>query len=468
MIGWGENIRLALAGLRANKMRSILTLLGIIIGITSVIVIMTLSVGIQRSVADSISGTGAQDMQLMVLSSDELRQQQGGGDAVNVTPYVGDAVAQDEEDEDEEEPEEPASDNGEDETKDHFTPEFVQRLREAFPNEISGIGMTVYNAGGEIQGVNGSVVASFDMTNQDIELVGWSKRQMLAGRSFEQSEIDDQAEVAVVNKELVKQVFGESAAQDPKSVLGQNFEISTWEGEEMTFEVIGVYEDLQTQNLLNPGDLLNRGGSIESSPQFYVPYTLVTELVPEAELSAYSLTVRPAGGINATEFRAKLQRYLDRVRGADHHYGEPDERTGADFYIRGDGAVSDCRAVAAGGRYRGDEHHAGYRHRAHPRNRGAQGSGCNPAFHPGSVPGRGDDCVPDGWFAGCAAGRSHRRGCVEVHRDPGGAADWSGALCAGFLCGDRGVLWVLSGFQGRQAEPHRRLALRIGFSLVEQ
>lgn len=313
MIGWGENIRLALAGLRANKMRSILTLLGIIIGITSVIVIMTLSVGIQRSVADSISGTGAQDMQLMVLSSDELRQQQGGGDAVNVTPYVGEAVAQDEEDEDEEEPEEPASDNGEDETKDHFTPEFVQRLREAFPNEISGIGMTVYNAGGEIQGVNGSVVASFDMANQDIELVGWSKRQMLAGRSFEQSEIDDQAEVAVVNKELVKQVFGESAAQDPKSVLGQNFEISTWEGEEMTFEVIGVYEDLQTQNLLNPGDLLNRGGSIESSPQFYVPYTLVTELVPEAELSAYSLTVRPAGGINATEFRAKLQRYLDQA-----------------------------------------------------------------------------------------------------------------------------------------------------------
>ena len=155
MIGWGENIRLALAGLRANKMRSILTLLGIIIGITSVIVIMTLSVGIQRSVADSISGTGAQDMQLMVLSSDELRQQQGGGDAVNVTPYVGDAVAQDEEDEDEEEPEEPASDNGEDETKDHFTPEFVQRLREAFPNEISGIGMTVYNAGGEIQGEPG-------------------------------------------------------------------------------------------------------------------------------------------------------------------------------------------------------------------------------------------------------------------------------------------------------------------------
>ena len=38
----GENILLALNGLRANKMRSLLTMLGIIIGIASVIAIMTL------------------------------------------------------------------------------------------------------------------------------------------------------------------------------------------------------------------------------------------------------------------------------------------------------------------------------------------------------------------------------------------------------------------------------------------
>ena len=75
-----EAFRMSVSAIIAHKMRSLLTMLGIIIGITSVIVIMTLSVGIQRSVADSISGTGAQDMQLMVLSSDELRQQQGGGD----------------------------------------------------------------------------------------------------------------------------------------------------------------------------------------------------------------------------------------------------------------------------------------------------------------------------------------------------------------------------------------------------
>ena len=37
-----ENIRLALEGLRANKMRALLTMLGIIIGIASVMAISTL------------------------------------------------------------------------------------------------------------------------------------------------------------------------------------------------------------------------------------------------------------------------------------------------------------------------------------------------------------------------------------------------------------------------------------------
>ena len=49
-----ENILLALSGLRANKMRSLLTMLGIIIGIASVIAIMTLGDSISSSVTDSM------------------------------------------------------------------------------------------------------------------------------------------------------------------------------------------------------------------------------------------------------------------------------------------------------------------------------------------------------------------------------------------------------------------------------
>ena len=45
-----ENILLALGSLRANKMRALLTILGIIIGIASVIAIMSVGNSIRSSV----------------------------------------------------------------------------------------------------------------------------------------------------------------------------------------------------------------------------------------------------------------------------------------------------------------------------------------------------------------------------------------------------------------------------------
>ena len=46
-MGLGESIRLALEGLKANKMRAVLTMLGIIIGIAAVIGILTVGDGLR-------------------------------------------------------------------------------------------------------------------------------------------------------------------------------------------------------------------------------------------------------------------------------------------------------------------------------------------------------------------------------------------------------------------------------------
>ena len=45
-MGLGESIRLALEGLKANKMRAVLTMLGIIIGVAAVIGILTVCDGL--------------------------------------------------------------------------------------------------------------------------------------------------------------------------------------------------------------------------------------------------------------------------------------------------------------------------------------------------------------------------------------------------------------------------------------
>lgn len=54
-----ENIMLALAGLKSNKMRALLTMLGIIIGIASVIGVVSVGSAMTASVESSMSSMGA-------------------------------------------------------------------------------------------------------------------------------------------------------------------------------------------------------------------------------------------------------------------------------------------------------------------------------------------------------------------------------------------------------------------------
>ena len=55
---FGETIRVALGALRANKLRSMLTMLGIVIGVSAVIAVVALGRGAQTAVNDRISSLG--------------------------------------------------------------------------------------------------------------------------------------------------------------------------------------------------------------------------------------------------------------------------------------------------------------------------------------------------------------------------------------------------------------------------
>ena len=61
-----ENIILAFNGVKANKMRSLLTMLGIIIGIASVIAIMTVGTSMTANMQETMSSYGANDITMGV------------------------------------------------------------------------------------------------------------------------------------------------------------------------------------------------------------------------------------------------------------------------------------------------------------------------------------------------------------------------------------------------------------------
>jgi len=75
-----ESVRIALRALAANKLRAVLTMLGIIIGVAAVIALLSLGQGVQATVEEQIQGIGS-DL-LMVFSGTF------GGESVRIQPLT--------------------------------------------------------------------------------------------------------------------------------------------------------------------------------------------------------------------------------------------------------------------------------------------------------------------------------------------------------------------------------------------
>ena len=74
-----ENIRLALHALRINKMRALLTMLGIIIGIGSVIAILTISTSLSHSISDSFAQMGANNITIGLKQTSDTEESRANG-----------------------------------------------------------------------------------------------------------------------------------------------------------------------------------------------------------------------------------------------------------------------------------------------------------------------------------------------------------------------------------------------------
>jgi len=68
-----ETIRLALAAIWAHKLRSVLTLLGMIIGVTAVVVVVSLIQGFNRYVDEKIAGIGAKSFSIRRFSFEDWK-----------------------------------------------------------------------------------------------------------------------------------------------------------------------------------------------------------------------------------------------------------------------------------------------------------------------------------------------------------------------------------------------------------
>jgi putative ABC transport system permease protein len=84
---WGANIKSAIASMRTSKWRSILTMMGVVVGITSVITIVSLGEGLKHQISDQIDQLGSD---VLTVRSGKLvsRNQSGGISNVNLLAFL--------------------------------------------------------------------------------------------------------------------------------------------------------------------------------------------------------------------------------------------------------------------------------------------------------------------------------------------------------------------------------------------
>ena len=233
-----ENIKLAIEGLKSNKMRSLLTMLGIIIGIGSVIAIVTVGNSMTDSVSASMQSLGATNIMVNVQ---EMDQEDERGPTTNTSSI---------------------------DESDLITDEMIDKYLKIYGNNVEAISLS--SSGGSGKAKEGRLYANVGLTGVNEGYVTANNINMTSGRFVKEGDIKSNRYVAVVSDKLVNNMF--SPNEDP---LGQEIKV-TMDDSIQTFTIVGVYKYEQTMLM---------GGSSSSEKDIrtdlYIPITTCKKLASE-------------------------------------------------------------------------------------------------------------------------------------------------------------------------------------------
>ena len=218
-MNFAESTKMALTSLRTNKMRSALTLLGVIIGIAAVIAIVTLGHSLQSSVQKDLDKVGANNFTVQVKERPEEGEEEEADD-----PFMGGGFVEDE--------------------SSMLTPDMLDRAKEVMGDQIAGINI------GEYSSYSGTLVVEGDEQEETANLllrptnpdyVSGSSYSIVTGRFLNEDDIDSSRAVTMLDKETAAKLFGA-----PEDAIGQYVSFETHEASPIELAVIGVFEEPQT------------------------------------------------------------------------------------------------------------------------------------------------------------------------------------------------------------------------------
>ncbi|WP_315081203.1 ABC transporter permease [uncultured Clostridium sp.] len=265
-----ENIMLAIAGIKSNKMRSVLTMLGIIIGISSVIGIVSIGNAITSSITSTLANSGATNINVEV--SPKTDDQNGMSYDSN------------------------AWDNLKEE--DCFSMEQIEECKRKFNGEIDEISLSENSGAGKAK--DGYLYANVNIVGVNDGYKNTRNVNLLKGRFISDKDVKGKRKLAVVSDKFVNNMFKKNI--DP---LGK--EIKVYIGDDIqTYIVVGVYKFEAS-----PFDGSSRSSEKDMQTNLYIPITTAKESDKNKNYSYF--TVKPASGVDVMKLTEDLTEHFKKL-----------------------------------------------------------------------------------------------------------------------------------------------------------
>ena len=262
---------MALASVRSNKMRSLLTMLGIIIGIAAVIAIVTVGNSMTGTVTDSMSGMGVSNITVSLTQKDS-DDTSGTAQGVTLRRFMDSTPAAD----------------------DLISQEMIDDFVADFPGQVNRIELSQEVGNGTIAKYgdpNTTIRTTVSGANADSLLAKEEDTPILAGRWLD-DEKDAGRYVAVVSEKFVEQAIGGSNTD----AIGKSFTL-TINKNLYTFYITGVYE--YTEDVY--ASMFGATDDDQIQTNVYIPLD-VAKSIAGADAGYQSITVVAANGVDVTSF----------------------------------------------------------------------------------------------------------------------------------------------------------------------
>lgn len=254
MLIW-ENIKIACKALFSNKLRALLTMLGIIIGIGSVIAIMTVSESLSASISKSFQEMGANNITVGLSAKSEEEEVRADGMRFGA-----------------------GSRNASIMEEDRITDTMLQKMKKTFSKQISAVAISE-SAGTATIDKNGDT-ASVSVSGVNKEYFQSDKVTLLAGRFIKKTDLDGSKHVIMVSDKLVETLYD----GDNKGALWQKLSMNI-NGNYQDFYIVGIYQYESTGNVSDSSEdvttnayiPLSTAKEIMRSDDGYTQFTIVTD-----------------------------------------------------------------------------------------------------------------------------------------------------------------------------------------------